>query len=179
MASGGLAGEITFVRPENDRGYVINHPGAAPSSEGIRDARDFLARGSKYVLDRDAAKVTPEECSDTKPENRPLYCPLTPSVNSVPSGTQAPHKSCDAYETARQAIIDQINKYCEDQKLSYRITDISRTGPSPDSDIDYCNVEAKTNAGVLLKMKYHFAGENNIELKLIEAVSDTAASTTP
>lgn len=211
MPSGGLAGEITLVRPEHGTGYILHHPGASPSAGGVRDARHFLAQGSRYLLDENDAEITSKDCSDKTPKYRRLDCPLPQAVNPAPSGTQEekakaplevdaraayghcysyenfedcpfynPHKSCDAFETARQPIIDKVNSMFEEQKITMRIHDIHKLwATSDDENIDYCIVEAKTNVGILLRMKYHFGENNSVDVNIFDSVLDTAAGIAP
>ena len=182
MPVGGLAGEITLVRPENGTGYIIYHPGAVPSPKALRDARHFLARGSAYIQDPDDTEAGSKDCAEPELRNRSLDCPPPRDVNPVSSGGQeeranspSPNKSCEAYETARQAIINQANHNFEEQKVALRIVDIRQTGSSSEGNVDYCNIEAKTNVGVLLKMKYHFGDNNRVDLTILDSVLDDFA----
>jgi hypothetical protein len=85
-----------------------------------------------------------------EPSKHPAEATIEPHGDDTSPQDSAIDNPCDAFEAIRKAIVDETNRALEKQGISIRVTDMIL----PSANAGYCMVEAHTNVGLNLKLRY-------------------------
>lgn len=86
-----------------------------------------------------------------------------------------PTGACEGFDVVRKRVVEEVNRAFEKQALG-RVNDVRLLGAAPSPDGGYCLIEAQTNVGIGVKLRYHWVGDRDI---LVDVPPKELRGTTP